>query len=113
MTETLAVHLRGVTKDFGPVRAVDRVDLAIDAGETVALLGPNGAGKSTTISMLLGLSVPDAGSVEVFGAAPTRAVQAGQVGAMLQSAGFVPNVKVRELVELARALYPAPLPTDQ
>jgi ABC-2 type transport system ATP-binding protein len=111
MTE--AVALRGASKSFGPVRAVDRLDLTIPAGQTVALLGPNGAGKSTMISMMLGLSRPDSGSVRLFGDTADSAVRAGRVGAMLQDAGFVPNATVGELVELARALYPAPLPTAQ
>src|SRR5262245_18440323 len=113
MTQTWRVRLRGVSKSFGAVRAVDSLDLDIEPGEAVALLGPNGAGKSTTISMMLGLSRPDTGTVSVFGVAPVRAVQAGHVGAMLQDAGFVPNATVRDLVELARALYPKPLPTKE
>ncbi|HEY2675273.1 MAG TPA: ABC transporter ATP-binding protein [Rugosimonospora sp.] len=111
MTE--AVRLSDVSKSFGPVRAVDGLDLTISAGETVALLGPNGAGKSTAIGMMLGLSRPERGTVELFGTAPDRAVRAGKVGAMLQDSGFVPNATVRELIELARALYPMPLPTGQ
>jgi ABC-2 type transport system ATP-binding protein len=110
---TDAVRLSDVRKNFGAVRAVDGLSLAIRPGETVALLGPNGAGKSTTIGMLLGLSAPDSGRVELFGTSPERAVRGGKVGAMLQDAGFVPNATVRELVELARALYPMPLPTGQ
>ena len=55
---------------FGPVLAVDNVSLTVGHGETIALLGPNGAGKTTTISMLLGLSAPDSGSIEIFGSAP-------------------------------------------
>ena len=54
------------------MRAVRGVDLSIERGETVALLGPNGAGKSTTLDMLLGLTEPDAGTVSIFGATPTR-----------------------------------------
>ncbi|MEV0267304.1 ABC transporter ATP-binding protein [Hamadaea sp. NPDC050747] len=110
---TDALKLTGVTKDFGSVRAVDGIDLSIAPGETVALLGPNGAGKSTTINMLLGLIEPSAGTVEVFGTNPHKAVRAGRIGAMLQDAGFVPNATVRELIELARSIYPKPLPTGQ
>jgi len=110
---TDALRLTGVSKDFGAIRAVDGIDLSIAPGETVALLGPNGAGKSTTINMLLGLLPPTAGTVEVFGSAPQRAVRGGRVGAMLQDAGFVPNATVRELIELARAVYPKPLPTNR
>jgi ABC-2 type transport system ATP-binding protein len=108
-----AVKLSDVRKSFGAVRAVDGLSLTIRPGETVALLGPNGAGKSTTIGMLLGLSAPDSGTVELFGTTAIRAVRAGKVGAMLQDAGFVPNATVREVIELARALYPMPLPTGQ
>jgi ABC-2 type transport system ATP-binding protein len=110
---TDALKLTGVTKTFGAVRAVDGIDLSIAPGETVALLGPNGAGKSTTINMMLGLLEPTAGRIDVFGLTPGRAVRAGRVGAMLQEAGFVANATVREMVELARAVYPKPLPTDE
>src|ERR1035441_5889918 len=53
-----AVRVDGVTRQFGPVLAVDNLSLAVRSGETLALLGPNGAGKTTTISMVLGLSAP-------------------------------------------------------
>src|SRR5258708_19007609 len=108
-----AGNLSDVRKSFGDVRAVDGLNLTIRPGQTVALLGPNGAGKSTTSGMLLGLSTPDSGTVELFGTAPLRAVRSGKVGAMLQDSGFVANATVRELIELARALYPMPLPTGQ
>ena len=64
-----AVRLSGVTKDFGPVHAVRGIDLTLEPGEIVAFLGPNGAGKTTTIDMVLGLSHPTSGSVEVLGLA--------------------------------------------
>lgn len=60
MTNETAVAFTGVTRSFGPVRAVDGIDLTIPRGETVALLGRNGAGKSTAISLLLGLDEPTA-----------------------------------------------------
>jgi len=107
----IAIHLDGVTRNFGGVPAVRGIDLTIARGETIALLGPNGAGKSTTIAMILGLLAPDAGRVTVYGQTPDAAMRAGRVGSMLQDAGFVANATVRELVELARALYPKPLPT--
>jgi ABC-2 type transport system ATP-binding protein len=110
---TDAVRLVGVAKNYGTVRAVDGVDLAITRGETVALLGPNGAGKSTIINMLLGLISPSGGRVAVFGSTPADAVRSGKIGAMLQESGFVPNATVRELVELSRSLYRDPLPTAE
>ncbi|GAB1640087.1 hypothetical protein KRMM14A1259_05100 [Krasilnikovia sp. MM14-A1259] len=107
------VRLTGVVRQFGAVRALAGVDLTITRGSTVALLGPNGAGKTTAISVMLGLATPDAGTAALFGEPPTRAVRAGRVGAMLQDGGFVSNATVREVIELARALYPRPLATDR
>jgi ABC-2 type transport system ATP-binding protein len=108
-----AVSFTGAVKTFGDLRAVDGVDLHIARGETVALLGRNGAGKSTTISLLLGLNEPDAGTVELFGAAPGRSVRAGRVGAMLQEGRAVPRVTVRELVSFVAGRYPNPMPVAQ
>ena len=61
------IEARGLTRRFGPVRAVDGVSFAVAAGEIVALLGPNGAGKTTTLRMLAGLLAPSAGRVRLGG----------------------------------------------
>src|SRR6516162_769487 len=84
-----AIAATGLEKSFGRVRAVRGVDLTVRAGEIVAFLGPNGAGKTTTIDMLLGLSAPDAGSVEVFGHTPRGAIAHGLVSAVLQTGGLL------------------------
>ncbi|MER8183557.1 ABC transporter ATP-binding protein [Kitasatospora sp. NPDC094015] len=97
---------RDVSKSYGPVRAVDGLDLVLRPGETVALLGPNGAGKSSSLDLLLGLRDPDHGSVSLFGGTPRAAVAAGRVGAMLQSGGLMADVKVRELVKFACDVHP-------
>ncbi|MCX5210971.1 ABC transporter ATP-binding protein [Kitasatospora sp. NBC_00240] len=97
---------RQVSKSYGRVRAVNGLDLVLRPGETVALLGPNGAGKSSSLDLLLGLREPDRGSVSLFGGTPRAAVQAGRVGAMLQSGGLMSDVKVRELVKFACAVHP-------
>ena len=104
-----AIVFRGVSKSFGAVRAVDDVHLTIGAGEVVALLVPNGAGKSTSVAMMLGLTAPDRGSVEVAGRSPRAAVAAGRIAAMLQDAGLMPGVTVAELLGLSRRAYPDPL----
>ena len=108
-----AVWALGLAKSYGPTVALAGLDLHVAAGETVALLGPNGAGKTTTIGVLLGLSSPDAGQVQVYGRAPSRAVAAGLAGAMLQDAGLMPGVRVGELLAMVRGLYPRPLPFDE
>ncbi|MGW0520340.1 ABC transporter ATP-binding protein [Crossiella sp. NPDC003009] len=105
-----AVQLTAVTKAYGPVRAVNGVDLTVPTGQTVALLGPNGAGKSTTINLMLGLLVPDSGQVRLFGGTPESAIRAGRVGVLPQDAKLIPRVTVGELVDFVRRSYPSPLP---
>jgi ABC-2 type transport system ATP-binding protein len=62
-----AVRTRGLTKRFGRQVAVAGIDLVVPRGSFAGLVGPNGAGKTTTLSMITGLLLPDAGSVEVGG----------------------------------------------
>jgi ABC-2 type transport system ATP-binding protein len=62
-----AIQARNITKRYGTLTAVDRVDLTVEEGEIFGFLGPNGAGKSTMINMLLDFARPTQGSVEVFG----------------------------------------------
>ncbi len=64
------IRTEGLTKTFGPVRALDGLDLEVAPGEVHGFLGPNGAGKSTTIRVLLGLMRADGGSAELFGNDP-------------------------------------------
>jgi len=61
------IEVTAVTKRFGETLAVDAVDFAVPRGVTAALLGGNGAGKTTTLSMLLGLLLPTAGHIRIFG----------------------------------------------
>jgi ABC-2 type transport system ATP-binding protein len=104
------VSFDNVSKHYGSLRAVDGLSLDLRVGETVALLGPNGAGKSTSLDMLLALRKPTSGNIRMFGSDPYHAVQAGRVGAMLQSGGLMPEVTVRELVTLVTGLHPQPVP---
>jgi len=108
-----AVSLHGLHKTYGPVHAVDGVDLMIAPGEVVALLGPNGAGKTTTMEMLLGLTTPDQGEVRLFGRTPAKATAEGLVGAMLQSGGFMGEMTGREIVKVMAAQYPKPLRVEE
>jgi ABC-2 type transport system ATP-binding protein len=116
MSTAAGIELRGLVKSYRTgqrvVRAVSGVDVTVAPGETVALLGPNGAGKSTTIDMLLGLARPDGGTVSVFGGEPARLIEAGRVGAMLQTGSLIRDLTVRELVSMMAALYPESLDVD-
>jgi ABC-2 type transport system ATP-binding protein len=74
-TGSAPIEIRGLTKRFGAVRALNGLDLTVQEGEVHGFLGPNGAGKSTTIRILLGLAKADGGVVRLLGGDPwTRAV---------------------------------------
>jgi lipooligosaccharide transport system ATP-binding protein len=67
VTGELAIRLRGAVKRYGPITAVDGLDLDVPVGTCVGLLGPNGAGKSTTMRMLTAQAIADEGELEVLG----------------------------------------------
>jgi lipooligosaccharide transport system ATP-binding protein len=67
MPPELAIRLRGAVKRYGPITAVDGLDLDVPVGTCVGLLGPNGAGKSTTMRLLTAQSIADEGEIEVLG----------------------------------------------
>ena len=109
----LAVDARGISHSYGDTVAVHPLDLSLAAGDTVAILGPNGAGKSTLIGMMLGLVASDSGEVTVDGLSPRQAVARGRIAAMLQDTGFMPGVRVGEIVRLGERSYPDSIPTRQ
>jgi lipooligosaccharide transport system ATP-binding protein len=67
MSGELAIRMRGVVKRYGPITAVNGLDLDVPVGTCVGLLGPNGAGKSTTMRLLTAQSIADEGELEVLG----------------------------------------------
>ena len=107
-----AISLGDLTKSFGDVHAVRGIDLQIEQGEIVAFLGPNGAGKTTTIDMLLGLSRPTDGSVEVLGLPPRQAIARGLVSAVMQTGGLLKDLTVRETLEYTASLFADTQPVD-
>ena len=112
ITTTLmdALSLRGVTRSYGEVHALDGLDLEIRPGEIVALLGPNGAGKSTAMEMMVGLATPEQGSVRVLGTDPTTATRTGLIGTMLQAGALLPDQKVRTMLRMLHSLQAHPMP---
>ncbi|KUI43054.1 ABC transporter [Mycobacterium sp. IS-1590] len=110
MTATsTAVQVRGLSKAYGPTRAVCDLDLDVAYGEVFAILGPNGAGKSTTIEILEGNRTRDAGHVRVLGEDPQTAGRdwRGRIGIVLQEVSDAGMLSVRETVQMFANCYGA------
>jgi ABC-2 type transport system ATP-binding protein len=104
-TETYAVDTEDVVKQFGRQRALDGVTLRVRRGEVYGLLGPNGAGKTTLIRSLVGLVVPEAGTVSVLGHRIPQLEVLARVGYMTQQAALYPDLSVEENVHFFGAIY--------
>jgi ABC-2 type transport system ATP-binding protein len=105
-TDAPPVRARGLVKRYKEVLAVDHIDLNVDAGDVYGFLGPNGAGKTTTLRMALGLIMPTAGSVELFGRDPLRvgARALEGVAGFVEAPRFYPYLTARKNLELLAAL---------
>jgi ABC-2 type transport system ATP-binding protein len=99
-----AVRARGITKCFGDVVALDGVDLDVAPGQIHGLVGPNGAGKTTLLGLLLGLAVPDEGSLEILGTPVGRTLTAPDgVAGFVDGPGLYPQLTARQnLAALAK-----------
>ena len=103
----IAVRCRGLVKRYTDVVAVNGLDLEVRRGECFGLLGPNGAGKTTTIEILEGLTVPDAGEVEILGGSwgkDTRRLRE-RLGISLQETQLADKLTVEEVVRLFASFY--------
>jgi len=105
------LRLRGVTKRYGAVTAVNGLDLEVQRAEVLALLGPNGAGKTTTVEMCEGFLRPDGGTIEVLGLDPftDNARLRARIGVMLQGGGGYPAARAGEMLNLVAAYAANPL----
>ena len=98
-----AIELSGVVKNFGPIRAVDGLDLDVPEGICLGLLGPNGAGKSTTMRLLTGQAVADAGELRVLGHELPR--QSKEARALMGVVPQLDNLDIDVTVEDNLAVY--------
>jgi ABC-2 type transport system ATP-binding protein len=110
-----ALAIRGLRKTYGPVVAVDHLDLDVRAGECFGLLGPNGAGKTTTIEICEGLTRPDAGEVEVLGRrwADGASDLRQRLGISLQETQLAEKLTVEETLGLFASFYRRRRPVDE
>jgi len=102
-----AIATQGLRRTFGPLTAVDNVNLVVEAGQFFGFLGPNGAGKSTTIKMLTGLLAPSAGTIEVLGtdlvANPVAVKQ--QIGVVPEGMALVGRLTGPEYLNFVGRMY--------
>jgi ABC-2 type transport system ATP-binding protein len=100
--------VRGLRKEFRRTVALDSIDLDLPTGAVLGLLGPNGSGKTTLIRLLLGLSRPTAGTVELLGASMPRDARAvlPHVGALVESPGLQPHLTGRSNLFRSAAAEP-------
>jgi putative spermidine/putrescine transport system ATP-binding protein len=93
------VRMEGLSRHYGPVVALDGLDLTVQAGELVALLGPSGCGKTTTLRLLAGLEDADGGQITVGGADVTRLPASKRdMGMVFQAYSLFPHMTVRQNV---------------
>ena len=102
-----AIEAQGLTRHFGDLVAVDRLDMQVPTGSIFGFLGPNGCGKSTTIRMLCGLLLPTAGSASVLGVDVRRDPEAlkSRIGYMTQRFSLYDDLSVAENLRFMSEIY--------
>lgn len=110
MNDELAIRARGLSKHFGSLRAVDRLDLDVPKASIYGFLGPNGCGKSTTIRMLCGLLTPTEGSADVLGYhVPDQSKELKpRIGYMTQKFSLFGDLTVVENLQFIAEIYSVP-----
>jgi len=110
MNSDLAIEARGLSKHFGDLKAVDKLDLSVPRGQIYGFLGPNGSGKSTTIRMLCGLLTPTEGSAHVLGThVPGRThLLKPKIGYMTQKFSLFGDMTVFENLQFIGEIYSFP-----
>ena len=110
-----ALVVKGLTKSYGNIRAVDDISFSIRRGTIFCFVGPNGAGKTTTMEIVEGLKEPDSGEIELLGMQmPQHRARAKQlVGIQLQTTSLFERLKVGEILNLFRSFYANPLPASE
>ncbi len=94
-----AVEIRGVTKTFGEVTAVNDLSLSVPEGAVYGFIGPNGSGKTTTMRMIVNIFYPDRGEIRVFGRRVQNGSRLGEIGYLPEERGLYRRMEVGALLE--------------
>lgn len=101
--QNVTLRVENVTKRFGEFTAVDDLSFNVRAGRVFGFLGPNGAGKTTTIRMIVGITAPDEGKIELFGSKMSSELQ-DKIGYLPEERGLYKKMKVQEQLRYFAAL---------
>jgi Cu-processing system ATP-binding protein len=97
------ITAKNITKQFGKLKALDNVSITFSRGECIALLGPNGSGKTTLIKSLLGMVVPDSGSIHFNNENISNKWQyRGQIGYMPQIGRYPENMTIAHVIDMMK-----------
>ncbi len=108
MPNDYSIETFDLSKHYGELKAVDKLNLKVKRGEIFGLLGPNGAGKTTTVEMLVGLRTRDGGKIAVLGLDPGKQAKElkNRLGVQLQQVALYPRLTVAEMAALFASFYP-------
>ncbi|HRH41227.1 MAG TPA: ABC transporter ATP-binding protein [Pyrinomonadaceae bacterium] len=105
--QPITLRVENVTKRYGEFTAVDNISFEVKAGRIFGFLGPNGAGKTTTIRMIVGITAPDEGTIELFGQKMSSVLQ-DRIGYLPEERGLYKKMKVQEQLRYFAALKDVP-----
>jgi len=100
------LEIKNLTKSYGPIRAVDNLNLSIEAGQIYGILGPNGSGKTTTLGMITSVLKPDSGTYQWFSGSESQPLK--KIGTILETPNFFPYLTADENLEIIRHIKGTP-----
>ncbi len=108
------IEIKNISKKFGKLEVLKNVDLTCRKGECIALIGPNGCGKTTLIKSILGMVIPDSGSIDFEGKSVLRQFQYRErIGYMPQIGRYPDNMTIAQIIDMIKKIRNASGPLDE
>lgn len=99
------IEIKGLTKSFGKFKALDSIDLELKKGQAISLLGPNGSGKTTLIKSILGLVIPEKGTISINGQIVNQSwAYRSRIGYMPQIGRYPDNMTIEQVINMIREI---------